>query len=279
MRVLALGTMILAAAVSGVDAQPQSLAEIPFEYRDGLIWLRVSIPDFAEPLSFLLDSGAAVSAIDRQTARRLQVKLGEPVTVRGVSSQTVGHWTPTLSIRVADMGLTQRFLAVDLQQLSRACDRHIDGLLGADFFCGRVVQIDYQMQTVRLLPDSPAAARGQALPIRVRRGAMCVPVSVDGSRPQWVRLDTGCAKPLHWVTAETPISEDQRQISIGLAEVAVPVRASAVRIGAEQFEAVTTGLHRRQIFAGEAGLLGNGLLSQFKITVDRRTGHLLLEKY
>ena len=45
------------------QAQPAAPAEIPFEFRDGLIWVAVRVPQQSEPLNFLLDSGAAVSVL------------------------------------------------------------------------------------------------------------------------------------------------------------------------------------------------------------------------
>src|SRR5207249_1202930 len=44
-------------------------AKIRSQYRDGLIWLKVDVIGKSEPLNFLLDSGAGISAIDLQTAR------------------------------------------------------------------------------------------------------------------------------------------------------------------------------------------------------------------
>jgi hypothetical protein len=43
-----------------------------------------------KPLQFILDSGAEASVMDLQTARRLNLELGQPVTVRGINSTTLG---------------------------------------------------------------------------------------------------------------------------------------------------------------------------------------------
>jgi hypothetical protein len=40
---------------------------------------------------------------------------------------------------------------------------------------------------------------------------------------------------------------------------------------------VPTGLHRKAIFPGESGLLGNGVLAQFGVvTIDAKAGRLIL---
>jgi hypothetical protein len=41
---------------------------------------------------------------------------------------------------------------------------------------------------------------------------------------------------------------------------------------------VKTGLHDSPIFAGEAGLLGNGILSHFCLTVDTAKSRIFLRR-
>src|SRR6266481_4864922 len=101
MRGLLRAAVVWACLLAQAHAQSQSLAEIPISYRDGLVWVRVQIPQSAEPLNFLLDSGAATSVLTRQTAQRLGIKLLQRVSVRGVGTQTVGYWTEALN---ADVG-------------------------------------------------------------------------------------------------------------------------------------------------------------------------------
>src|SRR2546426_3857237 len=133
MRVLWVGVFLMMTTTLWSAAA----SEIPFQYREGLIWLRVSVPGATEPLSLLLDSGAAASVLDCETARRLGLKLGERVSVRGVHSQQVARWTQPLTAKLGDVAFSQKFLAVDLHQLSQSCAQPVDGLLGADFFHGR----------------------------------------------------------------------------------------------------------------------------------------------
>ena len=84
-------TSLLTTLLSARAASP-SLNEFHFEHRGGLIWVKVSVPQSAEPLNFLLDSGAGASVINLRTAQRLGVKLGQRVDVRGVGSSADGFW-------------------------------------------------------------------------------------------------------------------------------------------------------------------------------------------
>lgn len=254
-------------------------AEIPFEYRDGLIWLKVRAEGTREPLNFLLDSGAGVSVIDLGAAQRLNLKLAARVSVRGVQTETTGHWPQRLSASMSDVPLPREFLALDLQKLSKACAHRVDGLVGADFFRDRVVQVDFAACRVRLLAVAPAKA-DESLTLEIQKDVLRVPVAVNGAKPQWMRLDTGCASALQWVSATRPAATaaTRRRMSVGLAEVPVTMANTTVGLGKLRFESVPTGVHSKQIFAGEAGLLGNGLLSRFIVTVDAPNKRLLLSR-
>lgn len=254
-----------------------SAREIPFVYTNGLLWLQVSIPQSKEPLHFLFDSGAAVSVVNLSTAQRLGLKLGQTVRVNGVGSTSRGYWPQRLEAKAGEVRLPKQYLAVDLAQLSDACNCCVDGLLGADFFRGQAVQIDFAQHKLRLLPVNSAPDTGMVLNLKSRRGVWLAPVRVDGSKTQWARLDTGCASALQWVTDAAPDKRWNTGVSIGLAEVSIPVAPANVRVGSKEFAAVPIGWHGKPIFAGEGGLLGNGLLSRFeRVTLDARAGTLIL---
>ena len=46
---------------------------------------------------------------------------------------------------------------------------------------------------------------------------------------------------------------------------------------ATSLSSIEIGVHPQQIFSGERGLLGNGLLSQFRVTIDSPGRRLILE--
>jgi hypothetical protein len=91
-----------------------------------------------------------------------------------------------------------------------------------------------------------------------------------------MRLDTGCDASLEWVFNGKQKWRTVRN-SIGLSGVSVRHINTSVQLGKQCFNAVTTGVHREQIFPGEAGLLGNGLLSKFRLTIDQPANRVILE--
>lgn len=278
MRWLLCVILAVQVAIARGETTPSVSTEFPFEYREGLLWIKVNISQSEKPLNFLVDTGAGVSAINLNTAKRIGLKLGQQVTVRGVNTKMTGYWQQRMSAKVGDVTLPTEYLAVDLEKLSRSCEQPVDGLVGADFFRGRVVQIDFDAQKIRLLKPEKSRKSDVALPLQLRSCGMRVPISVNGHERQWVRLDTGCATALQWVTSDVP-DQCTHQMAIGLAEISIPQTKTSVGIGEHQFNDVPTGLHEKAIFAGEAGLLGNGLLSRFaSVTIDAKAGRVILEK-
>jgi hypothetical protein len=256
---------------------PSTAAEFPFDFREGLIWVQVRVTATAEPLNFLFDSGAKVSVLHEHTARRLGIRLGAKVKVHGVGVETTGFWPQRLAACVAEVPLPGELLVVDLAKLSRACNCPVDGLIGADFLSGKVVQIDYPARKIRLLAKAPRPAGAQVLPLRSARGVFHLPVRVNGEPSRWVRLDTGCAAALHWAGEGKCPATPSARISIGLTEVNVPTALATVQVGERTFNAVNVGWHAQAIFPGEAGLLGNLLLARSRVTLDTVAGVLVWE--
>ena len=269
---------ILATALLKAHAAQNASAEIPLEFREGLIWIKATLPQSGGALNLLLDTGAGTSVLNRSTTDRLGLDLGSAVTVRGVAATLTGYNLKGVSARAGDVPLPTEYLAVDLSRLSSSCERPVDGLLGADFFRGRTIQIDFREHKLRVLKPEQFPSYGETLPLELRPCGMRVPITVNDHKRQWMRLDTGCASPLQWVTSRVCSHDCKPQVAIGLAEVSVLQTQTTVEIGQQKFANVPTGLHENAIFAGEAGLLGNGLLSRFsRVTIDAKSRRLILE--
>ena len=267
--------VMLGAAAHGSRA---AVAHIPFEFKDGLLWLKVTAEKSREPLTFLLDSGATVSVIDQRTAERLKIERGNRVKVQGVHAAAAGYWPARLDVWVSGVDLPKKYLVTDLSALSKVCHSSIDGLLGADFFAGRIVQVDFAASVVRLLDRPEASAHAESLPLRCKAGRLQVPVRVNDSEPQWARVDTGCTSQLQWVFRKELVPGLGMTRSVGLSKCSFPTTEADVHLNKTLFEAVTTGVHSTAIFPGEHGLLGTGMLSRFqKVTFDTQGGHLLLD--
>src|SRR6266550_2601998 len=116
-------------------ASGQSARRIPFELVGNHIYLQGRV-NHSAPLWFLFDTGAASSYFDARQAKALG--LG----VQGESKTVVINFP----------GMTLRNQAFSIQPLGFGIyDGHaVDGLLGYDFICRFVVQIDYANRTINL---------------------------------------------------------------------------------------------------------------------------------
>lgn len=262
-----------------LQAEPKEVAtyELPIQFREGLLWLEVSVPQNQRTLDFLVDSGASASVVDLGAAKQLGLTLGPKVSVKAVAATLTGRYPVKMSARANQLELPGEYLALDLTRLSGACGRPVHGLIGADFFHDRVVEIDYTAQKLRLLSAPPTDAGRDSVPIETRPCGFRVSVNVNGGENQWVRVDTGCATAFQWVTSKEHAERCTSKLAVGFSELSIPQTMTGVRIGSHYMDTVPTGLHRKAIFPGESGLLGNGLLAQFGVvTLDAKSGRLIL---
>jgi hypothetical protein len=255
------------------------VSEFPFQFRDGLIWLEVKVPQSRQPLQFLLDSGAEASVVNLRTAKRLRLRLGEPVVVEGVETVSKGFWPQFLPASIGGVELPEKYLAVDLGHVSRACQRAVDGLVGADFFSRHVVRIDFAARVIQVLETAHPAPTSEIVRLEAQSGGMRVPVNVNDAAQQWVRLDTGCATALEWVPSTAAPVRCANQIAVALRGPSRPMIRTDLRVGKTNFASVPTGVHTREIFPGESGLIGNGVLGRFAtVTIDIPGGRLILDR-
>jgi Aspartyl protease len=273
----------------GVILTPHACAapktEIPFQFSRNLVWIDVQVQNRGEPLHFLFDTGAGCTVLNLETAASLGLKLGANETIQGVNSRSAARWVDGFDARFAGVPLDRHLLAIDLSAASRACHRRIDGLVGVGFLEGRTVQIDYAAGKIRLLdmgdkgqPNGAALLMGTALPLRKFNDSYCVPATIAGNTSQWLRLDTGCDEAVHWAAGKSAMRKTAGT-SIGLSGGSARFIPAQVELGSECCENVKTGMQTNRIFQNEDGLLGNGLLSKFVVTIDTARKTVFLQRH
>jgi hypothetical protein len=91
-----------------------------------------------------------------------------------------------------------------------------------------------------------------------------------------MRLDTGCDGGLHWVNSKS--SSLTGRSKTPNADEAPEMIGAELQIGHERWFEPETFRHSRGLFPGERGLIGNGILSKFLVTIDLSGQRLALEK-
>lgn len=251
-------------------------SEVPFRLVNGFILVQAHVAGRNEPLTFLLDSGASATVFNTNSAKRLRLPLGPRETVQGVGSEAAARRLPAVPVALGQTRGDSAVLAVNLSRAQPLCGEPIDGLFGAGFFAERIVQIDYAAQKLRILSEAPAG-EATKLPLHHLNGIYCAPVSVNGSQPRWTRVDTGCNDAVHWVVPRT-VEKRRRGTTIGFLDEDHDLTRAVVRLGERELADVETSLHGEPLFPGEAGLLGNGVLSKYRVTFDAAGGRLWLQE-
>ena len=136
-----------------------ALSTVPFRYVHHEVLVNVHIGQ-SGPYTFMLDTGTTPSIIDAALAKRLRVRTAGAAA----SGSDLGGGSASMrpvTLRELQVGsvTTGRVeaLAADVSAIGKRLGVRLDGVLGSDFFDGRVVQIDYPCRTVSVLFDAVLA--------------------------------------------------------------------------------------------------------------------------
>jgi hypothetical protein len=139
------------------------------------------------------------------------------------------------------------------------------------------VRIDFAAHLIQVLDAACPPPTSEIVRLESGDCGLRIPIQVNDGPAQWMRLDTGCATALEWVTSSIAADRCPNQIAVALTGLSRPMVQTSLRMGKTDFVSVPTGLHRHEMFAGEAGLIGNGVLSQFAtVMIDVPGGRLIL---
>lgn len=293
----------LGVGVGGVLAVRHQLAwptpTVTFAHGAATGWLRLPRPGglIALPARLgggwilaVVDSGAQYSAIDAGLARRLKLPPATaiPMLAFGVSGG------PSLAHAVkldADLGALRiaglRAATLDLAPLTGLTEQPFSLLLGRDFLRAVIADADFPRGRVAFArpggwtppPHAPPAA------VRSRNGALMASVAVESGPPVEVLVDTGA-------TGALALSESAAAAA-GLLDGRRVRHGKSITLGGVGLDRVVTARtldfagHRLrdvevQVFTPAAhspvpnGLVGLGLLQQFRTLIDLAGGRLFL---
>lgn len=268
---------LLADLLAQAEPLPTS-GQTALKLSDGLVWLEVHVSGHAEPLHFVLDTGAGVSVINAATANELGLKLGRKLTVQGTQGTTPARWVSGFKAQMAGAPLPGKLLSLDLKNVSQHCGQRIDGLLGADFLQGRKVQLDFAAGVLRLNKEcEPLANDAVALPVTKRNDAWCIAAKVNQGRREWLRVDTGFDGHLSWCPSTRGAKSKAADSTVAFSVGSDSTATTELQIGALTMPEVTTSLLPRQLFARESGLLGMGVLIRYRVTFEADRQRVFLE--
>jgi hypothetical protein len=274
-----------ASAAASAPAAP-SVVRIPFDSTNGQIEISARVN--GTPATFLLDTAAEYSVVSSRVADLLTLARDR------VGSR---EFSDDVTLTFGGISLEHQRVIVMPFDTYYARNRRIDGLLGYDVFSRFVVRIDFEARTIDLW--TPTAFRAPkvaiAVPIRFLGRLPAVSSTLklpDGrSLPAQLVVDTGASQS---IILRYPFAHENGLFDLGSGSRVTPAPSLAsgeltlVDIPIAQaslsrwtFDRPHVQAHREPIGSGAStasdGLIGNGLLSRFTLTMDFTHQRMWLE--
>lgn len=165
---------------------------VPMSYHYGSPWVEATVNNTAG--FFLLDTGAAVTVVDREMARRAGFRPSGQQELIGPSGSTTAFTADIETIELAGHRHYGRQVTVqNLHGFQGPGGRAHNGIIGCDFLQDYTVIFDMNMATVGLTRSAAPIAAG-LMPYRMnlQAGTPVIEVFVPPhTRPLWAKLDTG----------------------------------------------------------------------------------------
>jgi len=266
--------------INASDATPTPLERIPFYNLQGMPVIQVQVHN-RPPESFVLDTGARPCVLDAAYAKELGLSTSKQRTGQGgggaFSADVIAG---PLELRIAGRALRcEETLSTDLSGVSKSIQRKIHGIIGGDFFRGRVVIIHYDDSVIDVHERAAYRYRGRGarIPMEVKgnRPYLIARLSVAGREnvPRALLIDTGSQD---WI-ADSLLQESTDQLK--------GARGTGLGPGFDTksgtFTRVVIGPHEFTDVPGvipAVPIVGAGLLSNFNLTFDYDGAWLVMDR-
>lgn len=270
----------------------------PFEYQANEIVAKAKI-NGKDELRFIVDTGATQSIIDKSVAKQIGIAAiadggGLSMTTGSGSIQTDAVNLNSLSL--GDLELKNvPFCVADLNSFGQA--QRPAGLIGANILKRFLVTIDYENQRITLADPSNVKVPDGAVIVNTKpslgMSGLAVDGNLDGKQKVSLLIDTGAAfnniseskvKGLLWgpvYKAGMLKGLDGKLVQTGAARFNY-LDIDKLRIDKPVFSIAPSATESQTpsgiITSKDLAIIGNPLLSQFKITFDYRNQRLIVEQ-
>jgi len=180
-------------ATPEVSAVPGASADIPFElFRGSRIVLNGRVNGVDTPM--MLDSGAGVTTLDDDFAKKIGLKKGVAISAQGAGGSERGELVQNVTIQAGNLKLSGvTVLVLDLEAIEKGIGRPIPAVLGREVFMNSVIGLDFDRQVLTLSPTKNFSAPAEATEVKLMRDSFShfLPVSVNGLPPVEAAFDLG----------------------------------------------------------------------------------------
>lgn len=243
------------------------------------------------PVNVLLDSGAGATVLDSSLAESLGLETTGRLPARGIGGTREFSFVRVESYSAAGAVVRgQTLAAMPLsEEFYPSTGERIDMIIGYDFLSRFVTGIDYGLETIALFhPDSFRIEdpRATVLPAERSMSLLSVEAVLEDSVPVRLLLDTGAGGNIHLTPSffrehpdfleGRPSFETEIQ-GVGGSETITGFRVSSVTLGDHTVPGgLCSSFDGGEIFSSYDGILGNGILSRFRVYLDYGGGRVVL---
>ena len=151
-------------------------ATIPFENKNGSIYLQVKINGYEKPLRLLFDTGADGMAVSQQLANTIGLKVTRENNASVVGGNTKIQVSDNNSILLDTLKLSGQGIAIFPEM-----DREGDGIIGNTLIRRFITHIDYDKNLISLYDfgDFQYKDKGTIVPITMPAGVMILPGQLE----------------------------------------------------------------------------------------------------
>ncbi|MCB0629111.1 MAG: aspartyl protease family protein [Saprospiraceae bacterium] len=268
-------------------------AEVPFEYENGFIVVRVVFNNIF-PLKFILDTGAEHTILTkREITDLLQVDYQRRFVIMGSDLKTElgAYLVRGIVLTMGNMYLSNRSMLVledDYFSFDEFAGLDVHGIIGADLLRRFIMMIDYRKKTITFYdPSKFTMPHGKftELEVELHRNKPYIYTHTDLPRDTSARLkylmDTGASVALMMYTVTDTLLQLPEQfirsnIGMGLGGFIEGFvgRTPEIDIGNTKLQEVVTNYQDflptmdSAYFNKRNGLIGNQVLSRFTVIVD-----------
>jgi len=276
--------------------------EIPFEYKNNFILVRIRINDFI-PLTFIFDTGAEYTILAKKTyTDLLGVNYDKEFKLIGADLKTtlIAHLAKDIDISLPGMKAhSQNILVLDKNYFNfeEYAGVPVDGIIGSDIFRHFIVKINYKNKKISLLdPSNLKKTKGYAsYPITIKAGKPYLNNNIylrdSLTIPAKFLIDTGAGLSLLLYTNthpdfKLPATTVTGNIGTGLGGFMEGYLGRIKELNLDpfsfsniitNFQELPNNIPDSTLVVSRDGIIGNGVLSRFSVMIDYNRSRLYLK--
>jgi len=289
----AVAMVALGSPTAALDVDSGQTEWIPFELHDDQhIYFRGTVNGHETDIA--LDTGAEVSVIDESFAQRIGIRRKKSANLRGVGGQVKAYQARDVALSSGSLSVRRaKAVVVDLSMFNSVTGRPMPFMLGIEALKNVIIDIDYPNRRIAFRPGKDFDYEGSGNTVKLRRlesGRHAIEASIEGRETGWYLIDTGSGNTAYifpQFAKHQQLLDDRAQssewISGGVAGLVreATVSVSQFSLGGFSLDDVPVVIpldenivHTKEDFDG---LLGNAVLSRFRIILDYGRGLMHIE--